>query len=117
VDKIEYSFKNINWNTYSTPFKITDEGNFSIYYRVTDKAENAEATKTETGKLDKTAPISAIDTDGTTGNDEWFTSQVTVSFSATDGVSEVDKTEYSLDNVSARAYNSKKPRNKNKKLT
>ena len=104
VDKIEYSFNNVSWNTYSTPLKITAEGNFSIYYRATDKAGNVEATKTETGKLDKTAPVSAIDIDGTTGNDEWFTSQVTESFSATDGVSEVDKTEYSLDNVNWNVY-------------
>lgn len=60
VDRIEYSLDNQIWNIYSIPFTITEEGDFSIYYRSIDEAGNMETTKTETGKIDKTAPLGSV---------------------------------------------------------
>ncbi|MCW4017020.1 MAG: PKD domain-containing protein [Candidatus Bathyarchaeota archaeon] len=60
VDRIEYSLDNQVWNTYSTPVTIASEGNLLIYYRSVDKAGNVEDTKTETCKLDKTAPVGSV---------------------------------------------------------
>jgi len=56
VDLTEYSLDGTSWNPYTAPFTIDDEGETTIYYRSTDIAENVETTKSETLKIDKTAP-------------------------------------------------------------
>jgi hypothetical protein len=56
VNTTEYSFDNITWNTYTTPFNITTEGVTTLYYYSTDNAGNVEPTKNQTIKIDKTPP-------------------------------------------------------------
>jgi len=86
-------------STNGQPLIITEGVNNILEYWSTDNAGNEETPKTVTGiKLDKTPPTSLINLTGTIGNDGWFISDVTVSISATDSVSEVDKIEYSFDN-------------------
>jgi parallel beta-helix repeat protein len=46
---------------------------------------------------DTTPPVTTISLEGTLGNNGWYTSDVTVTLSATDDISGVDKTEYSFD--------------------
>jgi hypothetical protein len=55
---------------------------------------------------DDTPPATIISLDGVEGNNGWFTSDVTVTLSATDGVSGVDKTEYSFDSTAWTIYTS-----------
>ena len=95
VDKTEYSFDNISWNAYSTPLTIADEGVFSIYYRSIDEAGNMETTKTETGKIDKTAPLGYVvinDDAAYTGSE-----RVTLTLSADDTISGVAQMCFSND--------------------
>lgn len=55
---------------------------------------------------DTTPPATTIDVSGVLGNNDWFTSDATVSLSATDDISGVDKTEYSFDNAILNTYTS-----------
>src|SRR3990167_3079010 len=61
VEKTEYSLDNgTNWQTYAAPFVISQEGTIAIQYFSTDNEGNKEAIKTETVKIDKTAPEGKI---------------------------------------------------------
>jgi len=53
---------------------------------------------------DNTPPTTSISLNGVEGNNGWFTSDVTITLSATDDISGVYKTEYSFDNVAWTIY-------------
>lgn len=61
VEKTEYSFDNVSWNLYSSPIVVSTEGERTIYYKSTDNAGNVESTKSQSYKVDKTAPIITIE--------------------------------------------------------
>jgi len=85
---------------------ITTEGaDNTLEYWSIDKAGNVETHKTVTAiKLDKSAPVSAISLEGALGDNGWYVSDVVVTLSATDSVSGVQITEYSLDNLNWSTY-------------
>jgi hypothetical protein len=58
--KIEYTFYNKSWTTYSMPFKITEEGQTVIFFRAHDLAGNIEPTKMQTVDIDKTPPNGSV---------------------------------------------------------
>ncbi len=98
VDKIEYSFDNISWITYSSSFTITREGRTSIYYKSTGKAGNVEAINSETIKIDKTTPSISI-TSPFNGS-ETRSSTVTVAFTGSDEISGIDHYEVRINGFS-----------------
>jgi len=99
VNKIEYSFDNAVWTTYVTSLTLTAEGTTTVYYKSTDNAGNIEAVNVRAVKVDKSSPTTTINLSRVLGNGDWYTSTVTITLSASDGVSGVAKTEYSFDNV------------------
>ncbi|MDO8570639.1 MAG: hypothetical protein Q7R97_03585 [Candidatus Daviesbacteria bacterium] len=60
IDKTEYSFDNIVWQTYTIPVLINKEGKTIIYYRSKDLVGNLETTKQTEIKIDKTVPEAKI---------------------------------------------------------
>ena len=57
VDYISYSLDDgATWNNYSDPINISQEGTIVVKYFAVDKQGNKEEPKTETIKIDKTAP-------------------------------------------------------------
>ena len=61
IEKTEYSLDNgTTWNTYIEPLILSQEGVKVIQYFSTDKRGNKEAIKTQTIKIDKTAPEAKI---------------------------------------------------------
>jgi len=99
VNKIEYGFDGTAWTTYVTSFSLNTDGTISVYYKSTDNAGNVEEVKTQVVKIDKVSPITTSNLSGVIGNNGWYTSTVTVTLSASDGVSGVATTEYSFDNT------------------
>lgn len=97
VDKTEYSFDNVTWTIYTTPFNITQEGNSFIYYKSTDKVGNVETTKNETMKIDKTAPSGSI----IINNGDTYTTTISVmlTLTATDDASGIYQVRLSNDGV------------------
>lgn len=61
VQTTEYSFDEITWNLYSEPIVVSTEGEQTIYYRSTDNEGNVESTKSQSYKIDKTAPVISIE--------------------------------------------------------
>ncbi len=97
VNRTEYSFDNMTWNAYSTPFEISDEGNVTIYYRSTDSYGGIEQIKTELLGIDKTPP-----TGSTTINDNALytqTSTVVLTSAVSDEESGLAEMRCSNDNV------------------
>lgn len=56
TESISYSINNSEWKNYSEPLEIPQEGINNIQYFATDKRGNKEEIKSETIKIDKTAP-------------------------------------------------------------
>jgi hypothetical protein len=71
---------------------ISDEGVTNVMYRSVDEAGNVEATKTITIKINMDAPVTTVEPDSS----EWNTHAVTLTFTATGGVSGIARTEYNV---------------------
>lgn len=99
----EYSFDNTNWITYTAPFTISGEGMTAVYYRSKDPAGVVEPTNLLIVKIDKTAPETHAVLEGSFDGYN-YTSDVTVSLYASDAVSGVASTLYSLDDSSWLEY-------------
>ncbi len=104
VDYTEYGFDGTNWFLYTEPFLITIEGETTIYYRSVDNAGHVESTRKRILKIDYTPPVTAIELNGTLEMNEWFSSDVLVTLSATDEISGFDHSEYSYDGINWHLY-------------
>jgi PKD repeat protein/glucose/arabinose dehydrogenase len=58
--KLEYRIGNGPWTSYTTPFRVSDDGVNLVQARATDAAGTASAVETTTIKMDSTAPTVAI---------------------------------------------------------
>ncbi|MDP3057760.1 MAG: NosD domain-containing protein [bacterium] len=108
VEKIEYGWNGLDWNTYSAPFAISDEGIKKIYYRATDKAKNVELTQIKEISIDTIAPQTDADFSGSMGTNSWYISDVSTVITSIDNSSGsgVDKIEYSFNNSLWNIYSS-----------
>ena len=66
VKQTEYSLDGTTWHVYSGPITISTEGTTTLRYFSADQAGNNEIAKTETFKIDKTAPEGKISFNPTT---------------------------------------------------
>ena len=77
---------------------LSDEGQNQSASATFEDATGNSATKTVSGiSIDKTAPETQTEISGTAGQNGWYIGAVTINFKATDNLSGVDKTFYSLD--------------------
>jgi len=111
VSQMRFSNDGTTWTTWKayTPSKswnlTVGEGTKTVYAQYKDKAGLISPTYNDTiTLLDATHPTTTISLSGVEGANGWFTSNVTVTLSATDDISGVEKTEYSLDNVTWSTY-------------
>ncbi|WP_245640289.1 OmpL47-type beta-barrel domain-containing protein [Neobacillus massiliamazoniensis] len=95
VAKTEYRLNGGEWTTVDGNVTVSTEGQNSIEYRSIDKAGNIEETKTIQVWIDKQAPLTSLNIDGESGENNYNTKDVTLTFTANDGEgSGVAKTEY-----------------------
>ncbi len=90
VNKIDFSFDGTNWNTYSVPLTITNEGATTVYYRSVDNAGNVETTKTQRINIDKTPPIITGAPTTSPNANGWYNNSAVINFTASDNISGVD---------------------------
>ena len=100
IDKIEFSYDGVNWQTYLASVVLTSSGEIVFYYRAFDLAGNV-ASGSKTIKIDKTPPVTSVSLEGDLGNNGWYRSDVIVTLTAVDNEGGMDqgKTEYSFDQV------------------
>jgi large repetitive protein len=89
------TFYSINGAEYEegTSFKVSGEGITKVSFYSVDNAGNIEAVKTVEVKIDTLAPETVSDIE-----DKWYRGEVTVNLTATDDLSGVAKTFYSINN-------------------
>jgi len=77
--------------TYTAPFTVSGDGTHPVTFSSTDKAGNAEATKTQSIMIDATAPTSVVGTPDRAPNATgWYHAPVTVKFRGQDATSGID---------------------------
>ncbi|HEC94566.1 MAG TPA: DUF11 domain-containing protein, partial [Thermoplasmatales archaeon] len=87
----------LQWQEYTGPFMVTNEGRFTLEFYSVDNAGNVEKIKSAKFKIDKTPPE-------TTHHIRKLGRKTIVSLEAFDGVSGVDRTFYSVDGGRFRVY-------------
>ncbi|WP_204075830.1 OmpL47-type beta-barrel domain-containing protein, partial [Planotetraspora phitsanulokensis] len=103
VDKVEYSLDGGAFAAYSAPVSVNQVGAHTARYRATDKAGNTSAvgsvafTVVAPQEQDTTAPQVTAQVSGEKNSDGAYVNSATVTVSASDTGSGVDKVEYSLD--------------------
>ncbi|MCG2826652.1 MAG: right-handed parallel beta-helix repeat-containing protein [Thermoplasmatales archaeon] len=102
---IEYSYNEVDWNPYTGVFNVSDEGEHKFYARAKDNAGRT-CSASKSLKIDRTDPTVTIrlTPDTPDGENDWYTSAVTVTIEATDLGSGVSSVDYSYDNVSWNTY-------------
>jgi large repetitive protein len=92
VAKTEYKIDGGSWTT-GTAVAVASEGDHTVLYRSTDTVGNLEADQSVHVKIDMGAPL----TTASGADDVWHHDPVTVTFTASDPVSGVARTEYKID--------------------
>ncbi|SCL29143.1 Ig-like domain (group 3) [Micromonospora rhizosphaerae] len=110
VDRIEYALDGGAYAAYSAPVTVNHLGQHTVSYRATDKAGNTSApqsvsfTVVETPPADTTPPTVTAAVTGQQDANGAYVGSATVTVSATDSGSGVDRIEYSLDGQPYAAY-------------
>ncbi|TLZ68302.1 MAG: hypothetical protein E6K12_01905 [Methanobacteriota archaeon] len=92
-----------NWAIYAGPVTLT-EGTHIVGYFAVDHAGLIEATHSLSISVDTAPPTTTSSLSGTAGTNGWYTSNVTVSLTATDATSGVAAVNYRIDNGSWLVY-------------
>ncbi|GAA5145524.1 hypothetical protein GCM10023340_15000 [Nocardioides marinquilinus] len=110
IASIEYQLDGGDWTTYTDMFSVTEVGDHTLAYRATDAAGNVSEVGEETFTVvegaddDTTAPVSTASVAGTQDAAYDYVGEVTVTLTATDEGSGVDRVEYRLDDGGWTAY-------------
>ncbi|HWR63431.1 MAG TPA: aryl-sulfate sulfotransferase [Candidatus Thermoplasmatota archaeon] len=92
-----YKVDNDKWTVYVTSFVESKDVESTISYYSVDDIGNIENTNLADLKIDTKAPQTTHTISGTTGNNSWYISNVTIALSAIDNISGVTHTYYQLD--------------------
>ncbi|MFJ2034108.1 OmpL47-type beta-barrel domain-containing protein [Streptosporangium sp. NPDC087985] len=110
VDTVEYSLNGQPFALYTKALEVNQPGAHTVSYRATDKAGNTSNvgsvtfTVVNSGPKDTTPPTVSASVSGTKDADGNYVSSATVTVSASDTESGVDKVEYSLNGAAFQAY-------------
>ncbi|RLI32207.1 hypothetical protein DRO66_11665, partial [Candidatus Bathyarchaeota archaeon] len=92
------------WQLYSAPFIVGDDGEHTVSFYSYDVAGNEETSDTVEFKIDQTPPSTTELLSGDVGENDWYISDVAVSFTATDETSGIDETLYRVDGGNWQIY-------------
>ncbi|MBE1489421.1 hypothetical protein H4W31_005059 [Plantactinospora soyae] len=110
VERVEYSLDGQAYAAYSAPVTVSAAGQHTVTYRATDVAGNTSAVQSAAFEVvapsdpDTTAPTVTAAVTGEQNEDEAYLGMATVTLSATDAGSGVERVEYSLDGQAYAAY-------------
>lgn len=104
VDFTVFSLDGSAWQNYNGTFQITAEGTHTLEYFSQDITGNTEPMHSLDVKVDTNAPVTIESESGMLGQNNWYTSEVNISMSSSDTISNVDFTMYRVDQGSWRTY-------------
>jgi hypothetical protein len=101
-----YAIDGGSQHTYvGNPFSVSGEGAHRIAFWSVDAAGNAEVVKTDNINIDTVKPVTTDSLSGTQGSKNWYTSaSVSVTLTASDAISGVAATYYTLDGGGQQTY-------------
>ncbi|WP_033439091.1 OmpL47-type beta-barrel domain-containing protein [Saccharothrix sp. NRRL B-16314] len=107
----EYQLHSGPWTAYTAPFEVTAPGSHMVHYRATDNAGNVSpegmvAFTVVAPPGDTTPPSTSAVVSGATNPDGDYVDSATVTITATDPESGVDRVEYAVDGGGWTAYSS-----------
>ncbi|MEO3818453.1 family 16 glycoside hydrolase [Plantactinospora sp. B24E8] len=110
VGRVEYALDGGPYGTYSAPVTVSAYGEHTVTYRATDVAGNTSAVQSTTFEVvrpsspDTTAPTVTASVTGEQDEDGAYVGMATVTLTATDSESGVERVEYSLNGQAYAAY-------------
>ena len=104
VENTFFSLGSGSWSNYSGTTNVTSEGENTLYYYANDNVGNAEATRSSKFVLDLTPPTSNHAIVGIVHNGNILAPGTKFELSKSDNLSGVNRTLYSFDDQSERAY-------------
>ena len=103
VDRVEFSLDGQPYASYSAPVTVNQPGQHTVAYRATDRAGNTSAaqsvafTVVEPTPQDTTPPTATASVSGQRDGNGAYVGSATVTVSAADAESGVDRVEYAID--------------------
>ena len=97
VASTQYRLDGGSWVAYAAIVSEAADGPHTIEFASTDRAGNAESLTSVTFKIDATLPFTTHALDGSLGNGSFYTSDVSVTLSASDTTSGLASTRYRVD--------------------
>jgi hypothetical protein len=94
---LEVNIDNTGWASYSDT--IFTDGTHTIQFRASDNAGNVAETDIQVINVDTTAPTLNLAATGTTGQDGWYISAVTLTPTASDDLSGLASLEVTIDGI------------------
>ncbi len=91
---VQYRVNGEAWLNFSHPVEFNLSGRYTVDYRSRDIAGNVETDKHISFSVDIKAPVTRLTITGEKGNNEWYTSNVTIDITADDGHSGIDEIRY-----------------------
>lgn len=105
-----YSIDGGGYAGYGGPFTVSAQGNHTVNYYSRDNAGNQESPKSTSFKIDSVPPsTSASGFSGIPGENSWYTSDGSLTLSASDAISGVYRVAYRLDGGPEQTYSSPIP--------
>jgi hypothetical protein len=101
-----YRIDEDSWRTYSSPFIMSQNGEHTIYFYSVDQQDNKENEKSFSIKIDKIPPETrcVLTPYSPNGNNGYYTRDVRVMFSVSDGVSGINDTWYKINDETWERY-------------
>ena len=95
-----YKLDTTDWETYTTPITLPDEGVHLLIYYSHDIAGNRETNHSRALKIDKTNPLTnyTLTPNSPNGDNDWYTRSVTITFIRNDSISWTNTTWYRINN-------------------
>ena len=104
VQYTRYKLNGGAWQIYVGPFPVNGDGIITLEYHSVDNVDLVEGTKNRGVKIDKAVPSTSEGVAGSLGVNGYYTSEVTVTLSATDIVSGILETKFSVDGGPFQTY-------------
>lgn len=104
IQYTRYKLNGGGWQDYLGQFVVNGDGIFTLEYYSVDNVDHVETTNSVDIKIDAADPSTMESNSGTLGLNGWWTSNVTVTLSATDLMSGIKETTYSIDGGAYQSY-------------
>ncbi len=105
IESIYYSLDNAPFQKYAATISLTDEKSYSLNYYAVDNVGNVEEQKSLSIQVDNSAPTTSMEVEGDL-SENIVSSRSSISLKANDGVSNVSKTFYTIDEGKTYEYGS-----------